>query len=103
MKCCGVELGDLFTPDLFKALAEPNRLGMLVQLAQSDHGCTVSEVAECCHIDLSVVSRHLKTLRTAGVVEATRSGRQVVYRLRRAELAALFRQVADALSPIASG
>lgn len=99
MRCCGTELQDLLSPALFKALAEPTRLAMLVQLCSSEGECTVSEVASCCDVDLSVVSRHLKTLREAGVLSSRKEGKQVRYSVQRAELAVLFRRLADALDP----
>ena len=98
MGCCDRPLAEMLSARLFKALSEPNRLALLVQLAEADCECTVSEMTTCCAVDLSVISRHLKVLREAGVVEARRDGKQVRYRVRRQELAKLFRDLADALS-----
>lgn len=58
---------------------------------------SVSDVAGCCPVSLSVVSRHLAQLRESGVVEARRDGKQVIYRLRAAEVARGLRALADAL------
>lgn len=58
---------------------------------------SVSDVAGCCPVSLSVVSRHLSQLRESGVVEARREGKQVIYRLRAAEVARGLRALADAL------
>jgi DNA-binding transcriptional ArsR family regulator len=63
---------------------------------------TVSEVRDCCGIHLSGVSRHLTQLRRAGIVEASREGREVRYRLRGAELAAWFEDLAAALQETAA-
>ena len=52
--------------DLFKALGDPTRLQLLACLAKCARPCSVSEVADCCHVDLSVVSRHLALLQRAG-------------------------------------
>ena len=84
-------------PDLFKALADPNRIALLARLATGGSAATVSELAACCPIDLSVVSRHLKILDRAGVVESERRGKRVLYRARIAHLAGLLRELADAL------
>jgi chemosensory pili system protein ChpA (sensor histidine kinase/response regulator) len=49
---------------MFSALADPTRLAILTSLAIGGSG-TVSEVAGCCPVDLSVVLRHLKILELA--------------------------------------
>jgi ArsR family transcriptional regulator len=48
-------------------------------------------------VNISVVSRHLSTLRQAGVVEADKRGKEVFYRVRITELIDLLRNLADAL------
>ena len=70
--CAGLE--GLIDPDLFRALGDPNRVALLVRLGQSSRPTTVTEAAECCPVDLSVVSRHLAVLREAGVVRAAKRG-----------------------------
>lgn len=93
--CCDLE--SEFSVELFKALSEPNRAAILAALVEARRRKTVSEIAECCTVDLSVVSRHLAVLRAAGVLEARKQGRQVHYRVRVASLAAYLRRLADAL------
>lgn len=93
------ELGEALCPRLFRALSDPSRLAILSCLASADGPCTVSEVASRCPIDLSVVSRHLATLRDAGVVVAEKRGRKVYYTLSARKLAASLRHMADALDP----
>ncbi len=97
MKCRGVELGEVLSPKVFKALGDPRRVAILDQLARQGGEACVSDVASCCDVDVSVVSRHLATLKAAGILEAQRHGRQIRYRLRARELAALLREMADAL------
>jgi DNA-binding transcriptional ArsR family regulator len=58
---------------------------------------SVSEVAQCCPVNLSGVSRHLKTLREAGLLVAERRGKEVYYRAQVQKLAAELRALADAL------
>ncbi len=99
--CCA-SLEDLLDPALFKALSDANRLTLLATLARCARPCTVSELACCCPIDLSVVSRHLTALRRAGVVAADRRGRQVYYRVRTTALVQGLRDLADALEACAS-
>jgi DNA-binding transcriptional ArsR family regulator len=94
--CCN-DLADSLSPDFFKALADPNRVALLVFLAESGKEQTVSEMSCCCPIDLSVVSRHLGVLRDAGILEAQKRGREVYYRVRVYKLTTLLRSLADAL------
>jgi ArsR family transcriptional regulator len=82
---------------LFRGLCDPTRLLLLGCLAKCGRRCTVSEVAGCTSVDLSVVSRHLSLLEGAGVVESTRQGRTVYYSVKYSELSARFRALADAL------
>lgn len=48
----------LLDPELFKALSDPTRLLLLRCLLKCRRACSVSEVAECCEVDFSVVARH---------------------------------------------
>lgn len=84
-------------PGLFRALSDPTRVGLLACIAKCGRGCSVGEVAECCDVDLSVVSRHLKQLERAGALASAKDGRTVRYRVRYAELAAGLRALADAI------
>lgn len=99
--CCE-GLSVIARPDLFKALSDPNRLVLLTTLSERAEPSTVSEAAECCSVDLSVVSRHLATLRDAGVVTAEKKGREVYYSVPRRELADQLRAMADALESCCS-
>src|SRR5512133_2451727 len=94
--CCAT-LRRWLSPDLFRALGDPNRLAILVALSDGGSERTVSDVARCCPVDLSVVSRHLRTLRDAGVVEARKQGKEVLYRVRFDALVGILRNLADAL------
>lgn len=94
--CCG-PIDDLLDPELFKALCDPTRARLVGCLAKCGRACSVSEVAECCSVDFSVVSRHLQALERAGVVAAAREGRAVMYRVKYAELCGVLRGLADAL------
>jgi DNA-binding transcriptional ArsR family regulator len=63
-----------------KALADVTRLRMVQRLAESP--ATVTELID--HVELSqpLVSWHLRTLRSTGLVETRRSGREVICSLR---------------------
>lgn len=90
-------MADLLSPRFFKALCDPNRIALLCRLAEGRAPRSVSEMATCCPVDLSVVSRHLAMLRDAGILEATRQGKEVHYRVRVSAVARTLRAVADAL------
>jgi len=80
---------------VFKALADQNRLKILNDLCSKDCPCNVGDVACCCNVDLSVVSRHLSVLKNAGIISANKQGKQVFYHVNRLETAALLRSMAD--------
>ena len=87
----------LLDPELFKALGDPTRVTLLACLAKCGRACTVGEVAECCAVDLSVVSRHLAHLARAGILEAEREGRTVLYRVQYGGVSRVLRELADAI------
>jgi ArsR family transcriptional regulator len=89
-------LDEVLTSGLFKALADPTRVAILVALLDGDES-TVGEVAQCCPVDFSVVSRHLGVLREAGVVESRKTGREVRYRPHVTALVDSLRALADSL------
>ena len=88
---------ELLSPQFFKALGDPTRVGILTWLAAGRRECTVSEVAEACTVDTSVVSRHLRQLRDAGILSHERRGKEVFYQVRVDHLVRFLRQLADAL------
>ncbi|MCK5115917.1 MAG: winged helix-turn-helix transcriptional regulator [Candidatus Aegiribacteria sp.] len=93
--CSGLE--GILLPKMFKALSDPNRVSILIRLAECCAPCSVSEVAECCPVDLSVVSRHLAILREAGILEAQKRGKEVYYTVCSRTLVNTLRRIADAL------
>ena len=62
--------------ELLKALGEYNRLSLVYELC----GCEKPERAmclcECCSVDPSVASRHLKTLAHENIVTVKKRGRE---------------------------
>ncbi|HEY0848100.1 MAG TPA: metalloregulator ArsR/SmtB family transcription factor [Noviherbaspirillum sp.] len=73
-------LSTLSSPFL-KALADPARQTIICVLVQNG-GLDVTSISEYLTQERSVVSRHLKVLNEAGIVEGEKIGRQVIYRLR---------------------
>jgi ArsR family transcriptional regulator, arsenate/arsenite/antimonite-responsive transcriptional repressor len=62
-------------------LADPTRLRLLSLLLRGE--LCVCELVDALRIPQYTVSRHLRRLRTAGLVEARRSGRWMHYRIAR--------------------
>lgn len=63
-----------------KALAHPVRLCIVKGLIEKQQ-CNVSYMQECLHLPQSTVSQHLQKLRSLGIVEATRSGLEIYYKV----------------------
>ena len=78
---------------VFAALADPTRRAILARLTDGD--ATVTELAEPFAISLPAVSRHLKVLQGAGLIDRTRTAQWRHSRLRAEPL----REVADWMEP----
>lgn len=94
--CCG-PIDDLLDPDLFKALCDPTRARLMGCLIKCGRSCTVSEMADCCSVDFSVVSRHLQLLERAGILESVKASRTVSYTVRYDHLCRALRSLANAI------
>jgi ArsR family transcriptional regulator, nickel/cobalt-responsive transcriptional repressor len=62
-----------------RALGDATRLAVLQALLQHPH--RVGDLQAALQIEQSLLSHHLKILRDAGLVEANRDGKSVVYRV----------------------
>lgn len=91
------EVDGLLRAEVFKALGDPTRLGLVACLVKCGRPCSVTEVAECCAVDFSVVSRHLAMLADAGVLRSKKVGRTVWYEAAGDELVEWLRSLADAI------
>ena len=65
--------------DLLRALAAPVRIAIVLQLREGAR--CVHELVDILDVPQPLVSQHLRILKSAGVVEGSRSGREVLYRL----------------------
>ena len=92
------ELARTLDATLFKALGDPTRLHLLACLASCCRACSVSEVAACCNVDMSVVSRHLAQLQAAGVLTSQKQGKSVLYTVAYGPLAAALTRLSEAVS-----
>lgn len=64
---------------MFAALADPARLRVLAVLADAER--CVCDIQSAAPMAPNVLSYHLKTLREAGLIEGSRRGRFIDYRL----------------------
>jgi len=81
--------------DLLKALGEFNRLSLVYRLCQCQTPQNVLCLCDCCDVDTSVVSRHLKVLSQEGIVQMEKRGRERAYSLNREFVAKRLRDLAD--------
>jgi ArsR family transcriptional regulator len=87
------------SPDLqafLKALASETRQAILVLFA-TNPALTVNQVAEAVGIGQSTASEHLAVLRRAGLLTATRVGKEVYYRPDYARMVGSAEQLLDYL------
>ena len=62
--------------ELFKALASPLRVQLLLHL---DQPLTVTQLVRAVGATQPLISQHLRVLRTSGLVRVTRRGREAYY------------------------
>jgi ArsR family transcriptional regulator, arsenate/arsenite/antimonite-responsive transcriptional repressor len=92
--CCTPNASTLSEPEAeelasrFKALADPTRVAIVNRLSTADEVC-VCELNGAFDLSQPTISHHLRILREAGLVEATRRGTWAYYRLVPETVAAL--------------
>src|SRR5919206_1034417 len=64
----------------FKALADPTRVAIVNRLAAAPEVC-VCDLTDAFELSQPTISHHLRILREAGIVEASRRGTWAYYRL----------------------
>ena len=72
---------------VFEILAEPSRRRVLDLLREQEH--TVGDLVDALDMSQPAVSKHLRVLRDAGLVEARADAQRRIYRLRPEPLAAV--------------
>jgi ArsR family transcriptional regulator len=65
--------------ELLRALSAPVRIAIVLQLREG--GRCVHELVDALGVTQPLISQHLRVLKSAGVVDGERHGREVVYRL----------------------
>ena len=86
--------------DLLKTLGEINRLSLVCRLCDCNTPQNAMCLCDCCDVDASGVSRHLKLLSQEGVVSVQKQGRERSYSLNRAFVASRLRLLADKIDSI---
>ena len=82
---------------LLKALGEYNRLSLVYELCGCEKPKGAMCLCECCSVDASVASRHLKALAHENIVKVEKRGRERLYSLNRTEVSDKLRELADAI------
>jgi len=78
-----------------RALADPRRLDLLRRIGQAGDTLACEELRGCTEVSAATVSHHMKELETAGLIESTREGKFVTYRLRREILSSYLATMAE--------
>jgi DNA-binding transcriptional ArsR family regulator len=79
-----------------KALADPRRYDLLCRIGKAGDTLSCESIrTDCCEVTAATISHHMKELETAGLVESTREGKFVTYRLRRDVLEAYLARMAQ--------
>jgi ArsR family transcriptional regulator len=77
-----------------RALADPRRYDLLRTISEAGDTLACENLRGCTEVSAATVSHHMKELETAGLVESTRDGKFVTYRLRRDMLQAYLARMA---------
>lgn len=77
-----------------KAIAHPVRLCIVTRLYEKGE-CNVSCMLENLQIHQPTLSHHLMLLRTSGIIEGTRQGNEIFYKIKDARIASLARSLLE--------
>ena len=65
-----------------KALADPRRYDLLRRIGKAGDTLSCESIrADCCQVTAATISHHMKELEIAGLIESSREGKFVKYRL----------------------
>jgi ArsR family transcriptional regulator len=79
-----------------RALADPRRYDLLRRIGKAGDTLACESIrTDCCEVTAATISHHMKELETAGLVESTREGKFVTYRLCRDVLGAYLERMAQ--------
>ena len=80
------------TAALFGALGDETRLGLVSRLSRQGP-LSISELADGFPLTRQAITKHLRVLERAGVVQSAAQGREVVWRVEASRLASAQRQL----------
>jgi DNA-binding transcriptional ArsR family regulator len=78
-----------------RALADPRRYDLLHRISKAGGTLSCENLRGCIQVSAATVSHHMKELETAGLVESSREGKFVSYRLCRDVLQAYLARLAQ--------
>src|SRR6056297_2269943 len=81
--------------EILKAMAHPARLQMIDAMAETE--MCVCDLAELVDLAVPTVSRHLKTMKSAGIVTTRREGNHIYHTLRFPCATRIFQCIDDVL------
>ncbi|MDQ6773944.1 MAG: metalloregulator ArsR/SmtB family transcription factor [Candidatus Dormibacteraeota bacterium] len=70
------------TAEVLKALGEPTRLSMIAALWQAEDPICICDFTAALDLSQPTISHHMAKLRVAGLVDSTKRGIWIYYRLR---------------------
>ncbi len=82
--------------EVFKAMGHPTRLTILEALKDGER--CVCELSPILNGELSTISRHLSSLKNAGLIEDRREGQKIFYRLKMDCVSSFIACIADKVS-----
>lgn len=74
-----------------KAMSDKNRIKILQMLSEGE--TNVGTVAENLNVEENLASHHLRALASAGFLKNNKKGREVFYKLNKARLVSIFRDM----------
>jgi DNA-binding transcriptional ArsR family regulator len=78
-----------------RAIADPRRYDLLRCIGNAGDTLACEQLRGCTEVSAATVSHHMKELESAGLVDSTREGKFVTYRLRRDILNAYLAKMAQ--------
>lgn len=84
--------------ELFKALAHPARLSVIDTLSAGER--CVCELLAAMDIEQSNLSQHLALLRRLGIVDCSKEGSKVIYRLRYPQILLIYSLMGDVVADL---
>jgi DNA-binding transcriptional ArsR family regulator len=82
---------------IFQTLSDANRLKIIKYI--NDTECSVTQIVEETKLSQPLVSHHLRTLRERQILETTRYGPFIYYRLRDKRLLKIFDSIIEVAGP----